>query len=139
MAETEATEVALRALRHRDRSRQDLEERLRLAGIPPEQRDAALDGLAAAGLLSDDRFAQQRARGLADRNAGDALIRADLRRHGVADEVISAALEEVEAEAERAVRIFQRRGGGDRTLRYLAGKGFARESLESLAGGDSVD
>ena len=136
---TEATEVALRALRHRDRSRQDLEERLKLAGIPPEQRDEALDGLAAAGLLSDDRFAQQRARSLADRNAGDTLIRSDLRRHGVADEVISAALEELEAESERAARVFQRRGGGDRALRYLAGKGFARESLESLAGGDPVD
>ncbi len=139
MAETEATEVALRALRHRDRSRQDLEERLRLAGIPPEEREEALDGLAAAGLLSDDRFAQQRARSLADRNAGDALIRVDLRRHGVADEVISATLEELEAEGERAARVFQRRGGGDRALRYLAGKGFARESLESLAAGDPVD
>jgi regulatory protein len=139
VGETEATEAALRALRHRDRSRQDLDERLKLAGIPAEERDEALDGLVAAGLLSDDRFAQQRARSLADRNAGDALIRGDLRRHGITDEVISATLADLEAESERAARAFQRRGGGDRALRYLAGKGFARESLESLACGDPVD
>jgi len=139
MAEGEASEVALRALRHRDRSRQDLEERLRLAGIPPDEREEALDDLAAAGLLSDDRFAQERARSLADRNAGDALIRGDLRRHGITDEVISGALEELDAEQERAARIFQRRGSGDRALRYLAGKGFARDSLESLTAGDPVD
>jgi regulatory protein len=139
VGESEATEVALRALRHRDRSRQDLEERLRLAGIAPEAREEALDGLAAAGLLSDDRFAQERARSLADRNSGDALIRGDLRRHGIADEVISAALEELDAEQERAARVFRRRGGGDRALRYLAAKGFAGDSLESLTVGDPVD
>ncbi len=139
MAETEATEVALRALRHRDRSRQDLEERLARAGIPPEEREEALDGLAAAGLLSDERFAHERARSLADRNAGDALIRGELRRHGIPDEVVSAALDELEAEVERAVRIFRQRGGGDRALRYLAGKGFARDSLEALTAGDPLD
>lgn len=136
---TEATEVALRALRHRDRSRQDLEERLARAGIPPEEREEALDGLAAAGLLSDDRFAHERARGLAGRNAGDTLIRADLRRHGIPDEVVSAALDELDAEAERAATIFRQRGGGDRAIRYLAGKGFARDTLEFLAAIDPVD
>lgn len=139
MPQTGATEVALRALRHRDRSRQDLEERLARAGIPPDEREEALDELTASGLLSDDRFAQQRARSLADRNAGDALIRGDLRRHGIPDESVSAALDELEREGERAARIFQQRGGGDRALRYLAGKGFARDSLECLAAVDPVD
>ena len=139
MAETEATELALRALRHRDRSRQDLEERLRLAGIPPEEREQTLEELASAGLVSDDRFAQERARSLANRNAGDTLIRGDLRRHGIPDEVVAAALEALEPETERAVRIFERRGGGDRALRYLAGKGFARDSLEALTAGDPLD
>ena len=130
---SEATELALRALRHRDRSRRDLDERLERAGIPAEERADALDELAEAGLLSDDRFAEARARGLAARNASDALIRTDLRRHGIPDALVGQVLAGLEPEKARAARIFEQRGGGDRALRYLAGKGFAREALERFA------
>jgi len=132
MTETEATEVALRALRHRDRSRQDLEERLARAGIAPEERGVALDQLADAGLVSDDRFAQERAQQLARRNASDAAIRGDLRRHGIAGDVVEAAVGGLQPEEQRAAEIFRQRGAGERALRYLAGKGFARDSLECL-------
>jgi SOS response regulatory protein OraA/RecX len=135
----DATELALRALRHRDRSRHDLDERLERAGVSAEEREEALDSLAASGALSDERFAQERARNLAARNAGDALIRFHLRRHGIADEAVDEALARLQPEHERAADIFRRRGGGDRAYRYLAGKGFARETLESLAAGDPLD
>lgn len=135
---SEATELALRALRHRDRSRRDLEDRLERAGIAEDERARALDDLSAAGLLSDDRFAHERAQQLARRSAGDTLIRADLRRHGIPDELLSEVVAQLEPEPERAARIFQQRGGGDRALRYLAGKGFSRDSVESL-GDDPVD
>jgi regulatory protein len=129
---SQARELALRALNHRDRSRRELEQRLGRAGVPAEELDAALDELADAGLLSDARFAEARARGLAAKNGSDSLIRSDLRRHGIDREAIAEILEGVEPESERAARIFERRGGGDRALRYLAAKGFARESLEAL-------
>jgi SOS response regulatory protein OraA/RecX len=134
----EATELALRALRHRDRSRQDLDQRLAREGVPVEERERALDELAATGALSDDRFAEERARSLTARNASDTLIRSDLRRHGISDDVVARVLEQVEPEGKRAERIFHRRGAGDRALRYLAGKGFGRDSLEALAP-DRVD
>ena len=127
-----ARELALRALSHRDRSRRELEQRLVRAGIPTEECGKALDELADAGLLSDARFAEARARGLAAKNGSDSLIRNDLRRHGIDREEIAEILEGLEGEAERAARIFERRGGGDRALRYLAGKGFSRDSLEPL-------
>jgi regulatory protein len=130
---SEARELALRALNHRDRSRRELEQRLGRAGIPTDERDAALDELADAGLLSDARFAEARARGLAAKNGSDSLIRNDLRRHGIDREAIAEIVEGLERESERAARIFERRGGGDRALRYLAAKGFSRESLECLA------
>lgn len=136
---SEATELALRALRHRDRSRQDLDERLAEAGVEIEEREAALDGLVASGLLSDERFAVERARNLAGRNAGDSLIRFHLRRHGISDELLDNAIAALAPEADRAAAIFDRRGGGDRAYRYLAGKGFSREALESLSVADSVD
>ena len=130
----EARELALRALSHRDRSRRELELRLGRAGIPAEECDEALDELAAAGLLSDTRFAEARARGLAAKNASDSLIRNELRRQGIDREAIAEVLEGLEGEPERAARIFERRGGDDRALRYLAAKGFSRESLEPLGG-----
>jgi regulatory protein len=130
---SEATELALRALRHRDRSRRDLDRRLARAGIPAGERDNALDGLAEAGLLSDRRFAEGRGRALAARSAGDELIRRDLAEHGIAEEVVADVVAALPPEAERAERAFAKRGGGAKALRYLAGKGFSAESLEPLS------
>lgn len=130
---SDATELALRALRHRERSREDLARRLDRAGIPADERERALDSLAEAGLLSDARFAETRARALAERSAGDELIRGDLARHGVDEEVVEAAIAALAPEAERAARVYARRGAGPKALRYLAAKGFGAESLETLA------
>ena len=129
----DATELALRALRHRTRSRQELSQRLQRAGISPDEREAALDRLTEAGLVSDERYAEERARSLAERGMGDRLIRQDLRRQGVEHESVERAMAQLEPEDERAVRIFERRGGEARALRYLAGKGFSPEILENLS------
>ena len=135
----DAAELALRALRHRDRSRRDLDRRLDQAGVSPDERAAALDRLAAAGLLSDDRFAEDRARSLAGRGAGDALIRRELRREGIDHAAVEHAIAQLEAEDARAARVFDRRGGGAKALRYLAGRGFAAETLERLSGTDALE
>jgi regulatory protein len=129
----DAAELAIRALRHRDRSRRDVDERLERAGISEDERARTLDALVAEGLLSDERFAEERARVLAGRGASDEQIRVELRGHGIDDEAVASALAELDAEPERAARIFDRRGGGTKALRYLAGKGFELESLEQLA------
>jgi regulatory protein len=135
----DATELALRALRHRNRSRHDLEQRLEGAGVTPDDRSAALDRLSEAGLLSDDRFAEERAQVLANRGASDALIRHDLRRQGVEHTAVEHAIAQLEPEDDRAARMFRRRGGGAKALRYLAGRGFAAETLERLAAADALE
>ena len=129
---SEAAEVALRALRHRDRSRRDLDQRLARAGVPSAEREHALDQLAELGLLSDARFAEARARALVARSAGDELIRRDLADHGIGEEVVADVLAVLPPETERAERAFAKRGGGAKALRYLAGKGFSAESIERL-------
>jgi regulatory protein len=128
----DATELALRALQHRGRSRHDLEQRLDRAGVTPDEREATLDRLTESGLLSDDRFAEERAQALARRGASDALIRHDLRRQGVEHATVEHAVAQLEAEDERAGRLYTERGGGTKALRFLAGRGFARETLERL-------
>ena len=132
----EALGVAGRALRRQDLSKRGIAERLARASVAPAAVEESLAVLTRAGLIDDARFAGTRAGNLAERGYGDAAIRHDLGRQGVAPEVIQQALESLEAEAERARRLVERRGPGVKTARYLASKGFGEEALEAAAGAD---
>ena len=134
-----AVESALRALRHRDLSAQELEERLRARGFGEAEREEALETLERTGLLDDARFAESRARSLAARGAGDAAIRHALGAAGVARELVEDALETLEPELERARAIAERRGPGPKTARYLSGKGFSEEVVAGLVAGGRAD
>lgn len=127
----DAVETALRALRHRDRSSAELDARLSRAGVGEAVRREALETLERIGYVDDDRVARQRAEELAARGAGDLLIRHDLEGRGLDSETVEGALALLEPERERAARIVERRGGGPRTARYLASKGFGQEALEA--------
>ncbi len=128
----DAVETALRALRFRDRSTAELDVRLEQRGVGAAERLEALETLERIGYVDDERFARSRAERLAERGSGDALIRDDLERRGVAAEVLEAALAGLEPERERAARIVERRGGGVRTARYLAARGFGEDVLEGV-------
>jgi regulatory protein len=83
------------------------------------------------GLVDDERFARARASSLAERGAGNALIRARLAEVGVAHELVDDAIGAVEPEATRARRIVARRGASPKTARYLYGKGFSEEVVSA--------
>ena len=121
----DAVQAALRLLRYRDRSAAQLERELEARGVSEVQRAEALTTLSRTGLVDDARFAESRARGLADRGAGDRLIRYELEAAGVPLETIEQAIEALEPESERGRRIVERRGASAKTVRYLAGKGFS--------------
>ena len=130
----EALGVAVRALRHRDLSRGRLEARLAARGTTPTARAGALETLERAGLLDDARVAATRATGLAARGYGDAAIRAALEAESLDAELVADALAGLEPEAERARDLLDRRGGGIKTLRRLAARGFSPETLENAGG-----
>lgn len=132
MSTPDALETALRALRAHDRSSLELERRLAARGFSADDRRQALATLERAGLVDDGRFAEERARALADRGAGDALIRHALAGAGVVPELVETALQALEPEIERARRIVSRRGSGARTARYLQGKGFSDEVVGAV-------
>jgi SOS response regulatory protein OraA/RecX len=127
-----AVDAALRALRHRDLSAADLEHRLGAKGYDETERADALATLQRTGLQDDRRFAESRAASLAARGAGDALVRHELVRAGVDEDLVAEAIALLEPEAERALRIAERRGHGPKTARYLSGKGFSEDSLGAL-------
>jgi SOS response regulatory protein OraA/RecX len=91
-----------------------------------------LDRAERVGLVDDTRFADARARLLAERGAGDLLVLDDLVRHGVGEGVARARLSELEPESARAARIVASRGLSLRTVRYLASRGFTEDTLEPL-------
>jgi len=134
-----AMRVALGALRQRDHSRESLTARLEHRGVNWTESAEALETLERVGLVDDVRTAKSRALALADRSAGDLLIRDDLERRGYRPEAIDAALGELEPEADRLHRILTRDGASPSTLRRLAGRGFADEALESLIANDARD
>lgn len=129
-------DVAARALRHRDRSRAQVAERLARAGVDDAGRDDALDTLERVGYVDDSRFAANRAAALAARGLGDAAIRHDLETAGVPGETVDEACAALDPEADRARAIAARAGRTLKTAAQLARKGFAEESVEAAVGTD---
>ena len=122
-------------IRRREVSTAELETRLEHAHVDPATRSEVVERLSAAGAVDDARFAEHRARSLSERNAGDLMIRHDLSGRGISGEMVEAAIELLEPESERARRVVKRRGPGAKTARYLAGKGFSEDAIESVCGG----
>lgn len=128
--------MAFRALRSRDRTAAELAARLEQRGVGEEEREQALETLERIGYVDDERFARTRAEQLAERGSGDALIRDDLERRGLAADVVELALGALESERDRAARIVERRGHSVKTARYLASRGFGEEALDGVVAAD---
>jgi regulatory protein len=127
-------EVAARSLRHHDRSRSELYERLAKAGVGEAERAEALDRLEQIGYVDDGRFAVTRASVLARRGQGNAAIRFDLRGRGVETEAIETALAELAPEGERAAQLADRLGRTPKAAAQLRRKGFGAEAIETAFG-----
>src|SRR2546423_8251380 len=79
-----AKDRALRLLGVRDRSRRELEVRLLRAGFEPYDVDRALEDLAAAGLIDDERFAAAVVEhAMSNRMAGSRAVMSNLMSKGV--------------------------------------------------------
>jgi regulatory protein len=132
--EPDPIEIAARALQHRDRSRQQLDERLARAGVGEAGRAEALETLERVGYVDDGRYAVARAESLAERGYGDEGISHLLEQDGVEPEAAAAALGALPPERERAANLIARHGPGAKTAARLARKGFSEDAVEAAAG-----
>jgi regulatory protein len=105
-----AREAALLLLRYRLRSRAELEARLQRRRFPPAVVRDTITELAERGLLDDARFARMWAEYRAGAQSGPHRVRAELRRRGVASDVIEEAVQSVFAgqEADLAAALAER-------------------------------
>ena len=129
-------DIAAKALRHGDRSRHEIDERLARAGVDAEARAESLTTLERLGYVDDNRFAASRAAALAARGYGDAYIVLDLEQHGAEPDSITSAVAELVPERDRAQELAGRFGATVKTAAQLARKGFADESLEGMIATD---
>ena len=126
----------------REHSRRELAAKLASRGFDPAAIATAIDALAAAGLQSDARFAEQFVYARLQRGSGPLKIRAELRERGLADDQIGAALDALEADwLERMRAVREKKFGpglpGDfreraRQVRFLQQRGFSGEQIGRL-------
>jgi regulatory protein len=134
-----ALDRAVRALARRDHSAESLRAKLERAGVSEPAREAALETLAGAGYVDDERFARDRAEQLAARGYGDDWIRADLNAQAVAPEAAENALAGLEPERDRALREARKLAPGPRAARALQRRGFSEDVLEVVVAGPVAD
>jgi regulatory protein len=100
--EEQAHALCLRLLTARSRTRSELIGQLVKRGYPDEVATTVLDRLAAVGLIDDAEFADQWVRSRrAHAGKGKRALAAELRNKGIDADVIAAALDGIDAAAER--------------------------------------
>ena len=100
--EEQARALCLRLLTARARTRAELAGRLAQRGYPDDVSMQVLDRLADVGLIDDADFAEQWVRSRrVNAGKGKRALAAELRNKGVDNEVITAALSDIDAGAER--------------------------------------
>jgi regulatory protein len=136
-------ELKARALRHlvrREHSRAELARKLAPHAESAQALEALLDQLVSKRQLSDERFAEGRARALS-RKYGAARIRHDLRAKGIDEAIVDAV--SAEGELERAKAILARkyhapaatREERAKRARFLQSRGFSIDVITRLLRG----
>ncbi|MFK5584403.1 MULTISPECIES: regulatory protein RecX [unclassified Serinicoccus] len=148
-----ARRVVLRQLAMGPRTRRQLEDKLRDKGCDPVVGAQVLDRMGEVGLVDDEAYAEMYVRSKQEtKGLAASALRHELRQKGVADEVVDAALEEIDPEHERAqaqalvarrarsLRGLDRETQTRRLAGFLARKGYSsgvsyqviREALDAL-------
>jgi regulatory protein len=101
--EEQARALCLRLLTARARTRSELAGQLTKRGYPEDVSALVLDRLSAVGLVDDEDFAEQWVRSRrVNAGKGRRALASELRTKGIDDDVIAAALEDIDADAERS-------------------------------------
>ena len=129
---------ALRLLARREHTRTELESKLSPHAGSSGELQGLISGLQQKNQLSEERFAEARARRLA-RKYGAARIRQDLKAKGVSEELVSRFCSSAD-ELQKAKEILERKYREPATtreekakrMRFLQSRGFSSEIIYSL-------
>jgi regulatory protein len=148
----DANEIRSRAialLARREHSALELKRKLLQRGYSPDLIIPVLQALAAEGLLSETRYAQEWVRSRVSRGQGPLKIRAELRQQGLADAQIEQVLAESDTDWGRLARSVRNKRFGTampngltdraRQMRFLESRGFASDHIRQALGADPND
>jgi regulatory protein len=133
---------ALRYLVRREHSRAELERKLAPHAESPEALNAVVDLLLSKKQLSDERFAEERARSLS-RKYGAARIRQDLKARGVTGEIAGRVSEAGDLERAKAILARKYRDAAAtreeqaRRARFLQSRGFSYDVIRRALSGST--
>ena len=133
---------ALRYLVRREHSRAELERKLAPHAESPEALNAVVDLLLSKKQLSDERFAEERARSLS-RKYGAARIRQDLKARGVTGEIAGRVSEAGDLERAKAILSRKYRDAAAtreeqaRRARFLQSRGFSYDVIRRALSGST--
>jgi regulatory protein len=138
---------ALRLLSSREHSRLELERKLQRYEEMPGELIAALDDLQAKGFISEQRVLES----VVNRRAGKlgaARIKQELQAKGLDAELVTGAMTALRAgELTRAREVWLKKFGQQaqdsseraKQMRFLAGRGFAGDTISRVVGGSNDD
>ena len=141
----EVRTAAIRLLARRDLAPRELHERLTRQGFDEAATATVLADLAREGVLDEARFAQNYVSYHAGRGQGPVRIAADLRRRGLADPLIEAALVSGPDWYALARKVCRAKFGPEppvnwpqraRQARFLQYRGFSSDHIRSATGAD---
>ncbi len=145
-ARRSAYDKILGMLARREHSRYEIESRLARDGYPADEVETALAALLEAGYQSDTRFAEMLVRSRVRQGYGPQRLRAELRTHRIADELVDTCLADAEADwLEQARDQLRRRYGGDapddyreraKRMQFLVRRGFSASTAHAAVAAD---
>jgi len=143
--EEKARAVAVALLARRDFASKELREKLDVKGFAPAATAALIAELTRAGVLNDERYAHNYVAYRAARGQGPIRIAAELRRRGLPEELIEAALASGPDWSALAGKVFRAKFGPQppaswaqraRQARFLQYRGFSSDHIRSAIGAD---
>lgn len=139
--------TALRLLARREHSLHELRAKLLHRGHAPAAVDVVIGRLAARQLISDARFAGSLVRHGSARGHGPVRIRAELRRQGIAEDLIQAEFAAADCDwTQLAIRVRARKFGTPKPAnsaerakqaRFLQYRGFTADQTRAALGADA--
>ena len=136
----DARKIALDLLRRREHSRQELSRKLHQRGYDTAIIDATIDALTEQGWQSDQRFADAFVHSRVQRGVGPLRIQVELKRRGIADALITAALADYAEQWSAVVLQAYRKRYREQTpqtvgevaqrVRFLQGRGFTPKHIK---------
>jgi regulatory protein len=138
--------LAMNWLARREYSRAELAARLADREYPPDEIEAAVAGLVADGLVSDERFAESFVAARMRKGQGPVRIRMELQKRGVDSATIHLHIDSTALDWRRlACEVRHRKFGAEipadfkekaRQMRFLEYRGFTTDQIRAAVGED---